>query len=660
MRSRAIGVILVALVTFAPHPGLGQTPSTSEASRGDAYRLFMLGRALARAGDVDGAVGAYRDAADHDSASGEMLAELADLYRTRERPEDAIRTANEALEREPDNLTAHKTLGLIYAARIAQQNPSPQETAAAIDHLEKARGTILPDLNVELTLARVYLTADQNDQAIPLLETLIEDEVGFTEGGLLLSYAYERVSRVEDAVTMLEGVIASGRPSSRALRRLGELYGRVDRWGDAVDAYQLAATRNPRSTGAQRELARALLENGQTERARDVLHQLSTARPDDVAVLYQLSEVERDLGNFEEATAAARRLMDVEPNGIRGPYALAEIFVRQHNYRDAIATLEEAVETQRQTDATRDSQATRQGRARPYQVASLLGRIGFAHEQLQEHDSAIDAYSRAVDLLPMSLAYGARLVQAYLEAGRVVEASMALDGLKPHHPDDLTVVRLEARILGDGGDVNGGVSLLRDVLDENGDDPTAHLALATYYGEYDRLDDAVTVLESASVRFPQNVSVLFQLGAVLDQDNRQTEAERAFRDVLERDADHAATLNYLGYMLADRGERLEESVELLLRAIELDPRNGAYLDSLGWAYFKLDRFDLAEPHLRQASQQMVWNSVIQDHFGDLLVALGRHDEAITAWEAALAGDRAEIDASSIERKIQDAQQQLGR
>ena len=113
-------------------------------------------------------------------------------------------------------------------------------------------------------------------------------------------------------------------------------------------------------------------------------------------------------------------------------------------------------------------------------------------------------------------------------------------------------------------------------------------------------------------------------------------------------------------MLADRGERVEESVDLLLRANEIDPNNGAYLDSLGWAYFKLGRLELAETHLQQASEQMAWNSVIQDHFGDLLSELGRHDDAIVAWEAALAGDREEIDVSGIERKIREAQQSLGR
>ena len=99
---------------------------------------------------------------------------------------------------------------------------------------------------------------------------------------------------------------------------------------------------------------------------------------------------------------------------------------------------------------------------------------------------------------------------------------------------------------------------------------------------------------------------------------------------------------------------------LLERAIETDPYNGAYLDSLGWAYFKLDRLDRAEALLQQASEQMAWNSVIQDHFGDLMLRLGRYADAIAAWERALAGDGHEVERAAIERKIGDARRQLER
>jgi tetratricopeptide (TPR) repeat protein len=92
-------------------------------------------------------------------------------------------------------------------------------------------------------------------------------------------------------------------------------------------------------------------------------------------------------------------------------------------------------------------------------------------------------------------------------------------------------------------------------------------------------------------------------------------------------------------------------VGYIKRALEIDPDNPAYLDSLGWAYFKLNQLDLAEPQLRKAAADLVTNSVIQDHFGDTLFKLGRFEEAIAAWERALAGDGDSIERSVIERKI---------
>jgi tetratricopeptide (TPR) repeat protein len=113
-------------------------------------------------------------------------------------------------------------------------------------------------------------------------------------------------------------------------------------------------------------------------------------------------------------------------------------------------------------------------------------------------------------------------------------------------------------------------------------------------------------------------------------------------------------LNYLGYMLAERGERLAESVRYIERALALEPDNPSYLDSLGWAYYKLDALDRAEPPLRRASQELPKNSVVQDHWGDLLYKLGRFAEAIAAWEQALSGDGESIERATIETKIRTA------
>ena len=172
------------------------------------------------------------------------------------------------------------------------------------------------------------------------------------------------------------------------------------------------------------------------------------------------------------------------------------------------------------------------------------------------------------------------------------------------------------------------------------------------------MSEAIVVLQEASTKFPREGSIQVQLGGLFERQKRYADAERIFRQVIADDPHQADALNSLGYMLAERGERLEESVDYVQRALALDPGNAAYLDSLGWAYFKLNRLDLAERHLREASAQMETNSVVQGHLGEILFKLGQYREAIDAWQRALAGDGESITRADIEGKIKAAKQKL--
>ena len=87
--------------------------------------------------------------------------------------------------------------------------------------------------------------------------------------------------------------------------------------------------------------------------------------------------------------------------------------------------------------------------------------------------------------------------------------------------------------------------------------------------------------------------------------------------------------------MADRGVRLEESVKYIQKALELEPNNGAYMDSLGWAYYKMNRYDLAEPHLVKAARKISGDPTIQEHLGHLYLQMGKRREAQEAWERAL-------------------------
>ena len=200
--------------------------------------------------------------------------------------------------------------------------------------------------------------------------------------------------------------------------------------------------------------------------------------------------------------------------------------------------------------------------------------------------------------------------------------------------------------------------MLENAAKQHADDPTAYVALAQYYSDADRGAKAISLLQEARTKFPDDTSIVFELGAVFDKDKKFADAEATFRELLKRDPENAAAMNYLGYMLAERGERLDESVGLLKKALAMEPDNGSYLDSLGWAYFKEDKLDLAEDNLKRAADQQKTNSVIQDHYAEVLFKLGRYQDAIAAWTRALGGDGDSINRTDIDKKIKTAKQKL--
>ena len=606
----------------------------------------MLGRHLEDEGELEAAIIAFRDAARLDGEAAEPLAELSGLFARAGRADEAISAGEEALVRDSQNLTAHRILGLTYASSAGGREGSSRDATRAISHLSQARGTLIPDLQVDLTLARLYLRTDAIDDATDLLEQLVRDEPGVTEISLLLSQAYGQAGRHDIALETLETAVITGRPSYRALARLGEMYEQRRRWREAAGAYAQAVALNPSNATVRRRLARALLEFGELDRARGVLQELIEMRPRDAAGLHLSAEVELELNNFTEAETIARQLVDLEPEGLRGPFVLAQVHSRRREYQAVVDTLRPLVDEGRSRDV------------RPERLARSISLLGFAHEQLGNFQAAAQIYENAIEMMPNNLAFQTRLARAYVEVGRHEEATRVLVDARRQHPGDVSLVLIEAEIHISRGTTDRSESLLQELVETNRDDPRGFLALASFYSEYDRLEDAVELLETAQQRFPEDNSIRFQLGAAFEQNDRFLDAERAFRDLLNRDPEHAPTLNYLGYMLADRGERLEESVTLIERAIAEDPHNGSYLDSLGWAYFKLNRFDLAESPLRAAGDQLQTNSVVQDHLGDLLNRLGQYVEAIEAWKRALNGDGEAIDPDAIERKIDVAERQI--
>jgi tetratricopeptide (TPR) repeat protein len=635
------------------------TPPASAPNTGEAYAQFLLGHRFEENEDETSAIAAYKRAMELDPSAAEIPAQLAGLYLKQSKVQEAMAAAEAALKVAPANREANRVLGTIYAAlsestrdpaaRGRGANQADGNLAKAIRYFEVAlEGAVAEsDPNVRATLARLYVQSGAYAKAIPLLTDLVNQEPGWQDGPLMLVEAYAGAGRSRDAIAWLEERTAS---DPRLLPALADFYERERRWSDAAAAYGRAIQRAPRDTGLKSRYAAALMNAGgreNIEKARAALVELTGAgRTPDARSLYLLSQAQRRLGEFKDAEASARRLIAANSKSPWGYYALAEALEARRQYQAVVDELAPIVAENRGKSA--DS----------FDVGLLLPHLGFAYQEIGQHDKAIASFEEARKLAPSDPAIAGYLIEANIAAKKYSAAVDAAKAALAQHPNDLRLTRLQAQALRHSGKADQGLALLEEAVKQHADEPAAYISLAQAYSEAERGAQAVKVLQEAQGKFPKDDNIVFELGATFDKQKKFAEAESAFRQVLSRDPDNAIALNYLGYMLAERGERLDESVGYLKKALLAEPENPSYLDSLGWAYFKADKLDLAETNLKRAADQLKSNSVIQEHYGQLLFKLGRYDEAIAAWNRALAGDGDSIDKADVDRKIKAARQKL--
>jgi tetratricopeptide (TPR) repeat protein len=665
MKIAALVAALGMTASLAAAQARGQRPAPAAAPSdklGEAYNQFLLAHRLEEHDDDAGAIAAYKRAMELDPLAADIPAELAALYLRQNKVQDAMSSAEAALKIAPLNREANRVLGTVYAAlsesgqetqrggRGAARND--ENLAKAIKYLEVAsdKSTGEADPNVRATLARLYVRAGSFDKAIPLLTDLVNQEPGWQDGPMMLVEAFSGAGRGSDAIAWLEERTTD---DPRLLPALADFYERERRWADAAGAYERALRRAPRNTDLKTRYGSALLNAGGHDnvvKARDALKEITGAsRSPEARPLYLLSQAQRRLGEFADAEASARKVIALNAKSPWGYYALAEALEARHAYQAVIDEIAPVVASFRGKSADRS-----------FDVTVLLPHLGFAYQELGQYDKAIATFDEARKLAPDDPAMASYFIEANIAAKKYAAAVDAAKAALVQNPDDLRLMRLQAQALKHSGKADQGIALLEDAVKKHADDPVAYISLAQGYSEADRHDQAVKVLQEAQAKFPTDDSIAFELGTVFDKAKKFADAESAFKSVLARDPENATALNYLGYMLAERGERLDESVEYLKKALTIEPDNGSFLDSLGWAYFKSDKLDLAETNLKRAADQLRTNSVVQDHYGDVLAKLGRYDEAIAAYNRALSGDGDSIDKGDVDKKIRTARQKLPR
>ncbi len=209
--------------------------------------------------------------------------------------------------------------------------------------------------------------------------------------------------------------------------------------------------------------------------------------------------------------------------------------------------------------------------------------------------------------------------------------------------------------LRDGGKTEAALEVLYYLSREFSDIGIVHNSLGDFLRREERYSEAKIAYDRAVdiYRENNNISwvVLYARGITHERLQEWDKAESDFRNALTINPDQANVLNYLGYSLIDRGEKLDEAMTMIEKAVSLQPESGYIVDSLAWGLFKLGQYETAIPHMEKAAELMPVDPIVTDHLGDLYWAVGRQLEAKFQWRRALSFDPELKDATRIREKL---------
>jgi tetratricopeptide (TPR) repeat protein len=619
---------------------LGVT-NTGATDRAQSYYHFGLAHMYEELAAMSGrseyanrAIEEYRQAIQNDPQSDYLNAGIAELYFKTGRIRDAVMESQEVIKRDPANLEARKLLGRIYLRSLGD----PQGGSQSQEMLNLAIQQFTEIVKLEpnnpdnhLLLGRLYilnkdlLRAEEEFKAARGVDPTSEEAVSN------LAYLYNEEGDAKKAIATLNSLPEEQR-SAKLYSILGYTYEQQHDYKNAIRAYKKAVDLDKDNLDAIRGMAQNLLNDGQTEAALAQYQQVIDADPQDAQAYLRISDIYRRQGKFDAALDMLNKADSLMQDLLEVPYNKALIFEAQGKYDESIQLLQGLVEKSTKP-AGNYSAPERNNRA------VFLERLGSVYRETGKTQLAVDTFRKLLDLGDENAERGyQQLVDTYREAKQWSQATEVAQEAVKKMPNDKSLKLVLAGQLADNGQADQGVAQAKALLKGKPEDREVYVALAQMHTRLKRWKDAEEALDNAdrlSTKPDDKQAVLFLRGSAYERQKKYDLAEEVFRKILSTDPSNAMVLNYLGYMLADRGVRIEEALAYIKKAVDQEPQNGAYLDSLGWAYFKLNNMELAEENLRKASERIPNDPTVHQHLGDVYQKTGRLRIAAAQWERAI-------------------------
>jgi predicted Zn-dependent protease len=592
---------------------------------------FLLAKLAAEEGRYDEALNRLDKVIAKNPADEVLLYERAMILLDAGRIERAETELRAVVQKSPEFYDGNRVLGRVLLDRAGSDRSKVEE---ALRYLQAAYKGNPDDLSTGITVAQILRSLNRTADAERVLAAMVERAPD--QRALTFNYAQvlAALDRNAEAKQYLERTVAIDPTYSAAAMQLLDFYQQEGQWQKAADVLQPLISESPMRLELQRQQAYFLLRAGDARGARDRFRTLAASDPKDVRSQFYLAEALNDLEEYVESEKIFRKLIETDATDF-----------------DYVTSLGLSLAGQKKWDEASQTFTKLQGMADvpPNLVAVARTQLAFIELQKANYDKAVET---AKTIFVFNDKPNTQAINIALEAlkkqKKPEDAPALLAPLAQQFPSDPFVnARYIAALAAAGQKEKAGELAAAQV--KLGTRNT--VATAEAYIQSGDFPSAIALLRSAISAKADEIDLQFQLGSVQERAGDRKAAEAVFLEVLKKNPEHAPSLNYLGYMWAENGVNLERAQEMLTRAVGQDPDNGAYIDSLGWVYFRLGQLDLAEKYLTDATRLLPRDPTVHEHLGDVLAKRGDMQRALQLYRTAVDLDPESKDVDKLRSKI---------
>ncbi|MEP6715799.1 MAG: tetratricopeptide repeat protein [Terriglobia bacterium] len=659
----SFGLACVAAVTSAYGQAPAALPAAPSDPHGAAYYAFAMGHLYSemavaygnRAEYANKAIDFYRQAIKLDPGASYIGEELANFYIQTGQWERAQQEADNLLKAHPESAGAHKIQARIYSRQLDpdQGKIDPAMLKSSIAEYKKITELDPKDVESLANLGRLNRLNKDDAGAEAAYRAILAIDPSDTDALVNLAIVYADRGDMAGAIAMLKDA-ADKDPDVRTVTTLAELYENDKQFSKAADAWKVALPLTNNDIRVRRRYVQTLLQAKRGAEAVSAIESLANDDPKNLDLQLQLMGIYLQQHDFAHAEESLKKAQGIS-SGTPIKLAEADLLNQEGKGPQAIAVLESVLKDTKKTQYSNEEKDQR------IAILEMTGELQRKADRIQD---ASASFRQIAELNPQVASKVEIEVIATLAQGHDYKAARAAaDAAVKKYPNDRLILLEHASLLSEMGEFDAAVAELKAMTDA-ANDRELQVQIAEIQHKGKRFVDERKTLDRAEVlsSTEQEKEAIAMMRASLYEGEKNYDAlEQQIRGILKTSPNNATALNYLGYVFADRNVRLEEAQQMIVKALEIEPGNGPFLDSLGWVHFRLNRLDQAADELRQALDKIGKDPTVHDHLGEVYFKQGKLKEAVQQWEASVAEMKAAPpseqdpeELSKITRKLDSA------